>query len=424
MKKIFIAEVVPSINKGESAILWGMLDALNALEDVEITLCTNSIEADRTEYGDTVKLLADNAPSPDRLLEYIGLLVRHFLFIVLFSCVGKSVTKVMTAPLWQTYLTTDLIILGHDNRLVGRGPLSLLAVPLTARVLGKPSMIFCGTVGPFTNRLSRWSAKFVLDQVDWITLRESTSIDTLKALGVDIRKVTLAADPAFLMPPAGNQRIQEILIHEGIAQNKPIIGLTITRSMADRYAQVHRPDNMEAGCTDYMKLVARILDAAIVKFDAIILILNHSLGPGVKHNDRLASREIVSWVTHRERVFAIENDYKAPELKGLVAVCVLFIGHRTHSLIAALSQYVPVIAISSGITSSKTRGIVGNMLNLDEWTLDIETVSEAELLVTVEAAWEQRLSIQDHLQKRIPAVRESIKLAADKAHELMQAHNR
>lgn len=51
MVKILIAENVPALNKGELALLKGMMESFNSLGEVKVKIMSSSPENDRIRYG-------------------------------------------------------------------------------------------------------------------------------------------------------------------------------------------------------------------------------------------------------------------------------------------------------------------------------------------------------------------------------------
>ena len=103
-------------------------------------------------------------------------------------------------------------------------------------------------------------------------------------------------------------------------------------------------------------------------------------------------------------MFLIEGDYRARELKGIIGRCSLLIGERTHSMIAATSQGVATVGISSAITGSKTKGILGEEMGIVEWLVDVETMDFGAMEDVVEQAWRRRAAISAGLRSRGEAV--------------------
>ena len=55
--KIFIAENVPSLNKGEMTILEGMLESFKTLGRVQVTMLSDLPQIDQSRYGTKIKII-------------------------------------------------------------------------------------------------------------------------------------------------------------------------------------------------------------------------------------------------------------------------------------------------------------------------------------------------------------------------------
>ncbi len=80
-----------------------------------------------------------------------------------------------------------------------------------------------------------------------------------------------------------------------------------------------------------------------------------------------------------------------------------------HSNIFALSEGVPVLAIGY---LYKTRGMM-QMLQLDEWVLDINEINGHKLVSRLDAAWFQRNYLKVHIQQQMPSVTKQIQQAIE-----------
>jgi len=411
--EVFIPESIPSSNKGEVGIFYGIKQGLRSLGDVSISLVTNDAESDAREYGPDVSLIRDNIVDAKstigKLLQATWIVVRHLGFCALFFVFGQKVIYFLTKPIWRAYLKADLIVFGHDNMLVGRFSLELITVPLMARVLHIPCVIYAGTVGPFADRPSKWLTRLLLNSVDLITLRESRSITNIDSLVIKNVPVYVTADAAFLMPPALSFRVEEISREVGIPSDRVLVGFTITYEMAKRYSESHGL-NLQNGVAAYMQARADLLDDMVESFNVHIVAIAHCVELG-ERDDLAANHEILRRMRNKKALTIMNFDYRADELKGIIGECSLFIGERTHSMIASTSMSVPTIGVCSRITSSKTRGILGIGMGINEWLVDVETMKFDEFRRFVKGAFEQRHELSLGLSERAQVMHEKALLS-------------
>jgi len=74
-----------------------------------------------------------------------------------------------------------------------------------------------------------------------------------------------------------------------------------------------------------------------------------------------------------------------------------------HATIASTSMFVPTVGIAY---SHKMHGIIGEMLGLEDYIIDLEDLNHEILIEKVMEAWKNSERIVEHLKKTIPRVKE------------------
>ena len=421
---VLIPEGITSRNHGEAAIFHGICAGLGEIRPVSISLCTGDRAQDAGAYGSGPELISDNVVTASsafgRWVQEVCLLLRHGVFAAVCRLGGRRAGAWFRAPLWQAYLRTDLIVFGHDNVLAGRTRFNHLLIPAVARALGTPIVVYAGTVGPFRDRFSRGLIGWLLRQTDLVTLREPRSVDNVKLLVKgDYPPVRLAMDPAFLMPSASEDRIREILRENGIPPDVPLVAMTTSAEMARRHAAAHGRD-LRNGEELYVRERAALADR-LASRGYWIMLLPHCVEGTGRRNDFLTNRQLAGYAQVPERVRPFPNRYTPQELKGLIGHCRMLVAERTHSMIAAASMAVPLVGISSHATGTKTRGILGEAMGLQDWLLDVETLRSETLAEVVDRCLERAEDIRSGLRARLPEVRRLARMPAQWALELADA---
>ncbi len=409
MLRIFIPEIIPSLNKGEEAIFRGILKTLPSDEGYEVSLYSIHPEVDRLRYdfpgvqivaGDG--LIIYNSSKASKLIKFPWILLKHMVFLVLYKLLGKKAALIMRGDLWRAYQEADIIIAGHDNAF------SKFHVPLIlfSKLLGKPTIIYGASMLPWAhaNALNKALVKFCLEKVDLITLREEISKQLVDDLGVKNRAVYVTADKAFLLDPASNERVKSIMQKEGIRKRagEALVGMTaVYGSEVFAYAF---PDieELQQKYDKHVQILADLADDLVEKLDATVMFLPHAIGFGTfndKYDDRIVARDIFKAARNKERIVAIENEYPVDELKGLIGQCDLFIGERTHSVIGAMSMGVPSIVITSP-KDYRTQGIIGRMLAQQKWVYNCENMSTETLIAKAHELWAERDEVRHDLVRR------------------------
>ena len=213
-------------------------------------------------------------------------------------------------------------------------------------MLGKPIVLYGGSISRFRKfrRIFERGAKFALNRINLITLRENVSYQNLRDIGVKNDRVFVIPDLAFLLRPVPPERAKQIMVREGIEESyRPLIGMTVTRN---RTFMVFPDINPEKSYIKHNMIIAQVVDDITSRFNAFVVFVPHCIGFGDKLDDRIVAKDIFQIVKNKSKVKVITNEYAADELKGLIGQFDLFIGERIHSVVNAMSMCVPSIVIS------------------------------------------------------------------------------
>lgn len=414
MVKIFIAEEVPSLNKGEAAILFGMLESFRTIGDaVKVSVLSFHPDIDKPRYSDRVDVIDGikdlhlingfDCPMIVKLFESIVVLLQYLFFIVLYKILGSNALKVMKKKIWKEYCESDLIIIGHDSAfsgLFGVVPFLQLYSLFVAKILKKPIIIYGGTAGIFKNKLQFVIAKFILNRVDLITLRDETSYKYLEEIGINTNHTHLTADLAYLLPHAPPESVEKIMLQEKITENNgPMIGMTVTREIC-RFAFPYIED-AEERYPKSVRLFSQVLDHLIDRFNATVIFIPHCIGPTKELDDRIVANDICQLVKNKHSVKVITKEYTPEELKGLIGQFDLFIGERLHSVVGAVSMCVPSIAI---LYPSPRNEITAGVLD-EKYMCNIETLDFDLLIAKIVDTLSEKEEIKKDLIDKVDAVK-------------------
>ena len=437
MYRIFYADYIPSLNKGELTILQGMLESFQCLGEVEVALLSYEPKLDAPRYGSKVKaidakeswhLRGELKSSLSKTFASIWVMLQYLLFLSMYKVLGLRALSFMKAEIWQEYVKADVIIMGHGGIFGIRGSpwFPVACYPLltlfSAKVLGKPVALYGGSSG--LPKQLPWflqkAAKFVLNMIDLITLRESTSYQNLKNTGVRGDKLFLTADPAFLLRPVSPERAKEIMIHEGIAGvSMLLIGMTITRHIASKaFSDRNGP---ECSYRKHIEVLAQAVDDLTDRQNATVVFIPHCIGLIEQlddRDDRTVAEDIFQRCNNKEKVKVITNEYGAEELKGLIGQFDFFIGERMHSVINAMSMCVPSIALSH---STDPRLSIIEMLGQEEAICYVEDLDADALIAKVEDIWAKRDEIKEKLKRQVKIMRERALLNSKLLKELLDS---
>lgn len=299
-------------------------------------------------------------------------------------------------------------------------------------MLGKPVVMWAESIGPFKSRVTRWLAKFTLNRVSLITVREEISNQHLEEVAVNKPPIYITADPAFLTDPAPEGCVQTILEEEDLSDSKrPLIGMCLTylpsrvvrksrkftfMESLYRTLQYTLPEGLfkvivkVASQTrfyspaaikqnSYIKSMAQVADYLVERLNATIVLMPHIQGTGLLVTERAIHEEVWQQTNHKDNIRLVAYEYTAQEIKGIIGQCELFIGGKMHSNIAALSQCIPTVGLAY---SYKFEGIM-EMLGQENYVCS--NITFEEVISKVIDAWNRKEEIRTELGARLKDVR-------------------
>ena len=413
MTKILITGTYTSLNNGTMAMVVSTVKALRkSISDARFVLLSNCPETDKKRYEQhRIKVVERIWKRDEKRSKSHLLCLMVYALLSLFRCVMWRVYKFFNLNLKLKgtigeYVTADAIIdLSGDSLSDDYGTLPLCEILysiLFGIIVKKPVIIYAQSIGPFKTPLTRTLAKFILNRVNMITVREKITKNYLQKFGINKPPIYLTADSAFLLEPASVKTVDKILIREGLAENNKIrIGISPNRI-------IHRWSFPESKCLKekhkrYIELMAEITDYLIEKLNATVILIPHVMIPN--NDDRTTSKEIYEKLRNKHDVKLIMNEYTAEEMKGIIGRCDMFIGCRMHAIIASTSTCVPTIAMAY---SHKTHGIIGEMLGQEEFVVDVRNLYFdsllSEILSKIDILWLERDRVRENLRQKIKEI--------------------
>ena len=152
---------------------------------------------------------------------------------------------------------------------------------------------------------------------------------------------------------------------------------------------------------NYEALIQHILDTTDMK----IALIPHVIWK--QNDDREPIQKLYEKFSHTGRVIKIE-DATAPQLKGYIGRCRMFIGARTHATIAAYSSCVPTLVVGYSV---KALGIAKDLFGTSEnYVLPVQKLENREdLLQAFEWLKKEEENMRSHLHKVMPEYQEKVR---------------
>ena len=279
-------------NAGDDAILDSISNSIAGVsDDVAITVLSNDPALTKQQYG-------LDAVSRFHVLEVLSALRRSD---VLLSGGGS---------LLQDTTST-------------RSILYYLTVMNTARLLGKPVMLYANGIGPVRKEGNRRRTKNAVEKAAVVTLRDNGSARELRQMGVKRTDLHVTADPVFRLPPAPPERAEELLKGCGMPAGKDFVVVSV-RSWP----------NTEK----FSGELAKLCDHLRRKYGMEVLFM--MMQPS---HDRSATERVVCAM--EEPAFMLDCPCSPRDLMGVLGKAKLCLAMRLHTLIFAARMAVPTMGL-------------------------------------------------------------------------------
>jgi colanic acid/amylovoran biosynthesis protein len=215
---------------------------------------------------------------------------------------------------------------------------------------------------------------------DIIIARETLTFQALAERG--LKNLAQCADPAFAMEADISQ------IPAGVVP-KGNIGINIS-PLTFSYSQ-----NSKAMKRYIIQLIQHILSCT--DYNILLIPHVHTHLEDV-NSDSYVNNQIFHQISD-PRIYCVSGDLNAPQLKGIIAHCDLFIGARTHATIAAYSSCVPTLVLGYSI---KSKGIATDLFGTYKGNvIPVQNVSSsADLKNSFDEFYEEK----GHLKKKLEEV--------------------
>ena len=337
-------------NTGDEAILKSMVRAFKEkIPEVKITV----LSYNPLQTSQTYKVKAIN-----RL--HLIRIIRCLRNVNLFISGGGGLLQDLTGKGWSILYYLGLILI--------------------AKIIKIPVMIYAQGIGPVTKQANKKLIRWILNKVDLITVRDSSSKELLENLGVVKPSIYVNSDPVFLLKKKNiNYTIDSYhYIQELInTDNRHLIGVSVREYKSDGL--------------DLKGIFAQAADYLIENYQAKIIFL-----PFKFDEDVHISEEIISLMKNPADVLKTKLE---PEiLLSILSRLSLVVGVRLHSIIFSSMANIPFVAFNY---DPKVKYFVED-LGLSELLLEIdESTSLKNFRIKVEQIRKNNDKIKNILLEKV-----------------------
>ncbi|MFQ1139052.1 colanic acid biosynthesis pyruvyl transferase WcaK [Klebsiella pneumoniae] len=393
-------------NRGDAAILRGLLDTLRTLDaNLEIDILSRYSKSSEYLLEETIiqdplfdKTIKKKAGA---LSTIINKAKNKCLPLVLISHIKKKgVLKAFPLPqhireFTQKLKEYDAVIQVGGSFFVDLYGVSQFEHILCALLANKKIYLIGHSVGPFEGKNFNRVAKYSFSHVELVQLRERVSYDIMVKYGFDMKNVSLSVDTAFLVGQNPDES-NNYMIHywSKLISGKKTIAITV-RKLA--------PFDKRLGVTQdqYESAFAKIIDHYI---DLGYQIIAFSTCTGIEsynNDDRIVGLSIKKLVQNKENYHVVMDELNDLQLGTLFQQCMLTIGTRLHSAIISMNFGTPAIAFNY---EHKSRGVM-NELDMEFLSSDINELITGSVVDKIDHVLENNEDVKNTLAQRINATR-------------------
>lgn len=283
-----------------------------------------------------------------------------------------------------------------------RCPLSHTVPLLLACLLRTRFCLMAQTIGSF-HRFRPWF-RWIFSRAAFITARDDETFRYLSDWNLPC-SLERTADLAFLLEPGSLDEARRYLRSlEDFDPSCPILGITPSnlynvRSVEAQHATPANSKERASANTSlaYLESVASACQALARETQAQILVIPHVFGPGEDYDDRRAAAALAELIKPPLKPLTIREALSPPQLKALIGCCDLFVGIRMHSIIAAVSQAIPTLAIAY----SPKVGALMERIGMKRYVLDVAHLSASDLTNLARELWRERQTVRGSLTHKL-----------------------
>ncbi|MEH4659855.1 colanic acid biosynthesis pyruvyl transferase WcaK [Phytobacter diazotrophicus] len=396
-------------NRGDSAILRGLLDAIARIEpQAEVDVMSrypvsSSWLLNRPVMGDPLYSQMKAHNTAGGLMGRVKkVLRRRYQHQVLLSRVTDS-GKLRNIAIAQGFTDFVRLLAGYDAIIQVGGSffVDLYGVPqfehaLCTFMAKKPLYMIGHSVGPFQDPQFNQLANYVFGHCDALILRESVSLNLMKQSEITTEKVEQGVDTAWLVEDDAafipNYAVRHWL---DVAAKQKTVAITL-RELA--------PFDKRLGTTQqayekaFADVVNRILDAGWQ-----VIALSTCTGiDSYNKDDRMVALNLRQHISDPSRYHVVMDELNDLEMGKILAACDLTVGTRLHSAIISMNFGTPAIAINY---EHKSAGIM-QQLGMPEMAVDIRHLLDGSLAAMAADTLGQLPALNQRLATAVAAERE------------------
>ncbi len=344
---------------------------------------------------------------------------------------GTNEEKVEATPYVQLVNECEYVInisgdmWGDNAEHVGKDRLYVDCLRMqVAQLLGKKTILYAVTPGPFQKVRDFNLAKEVFENFSLVVIREKVSLENLKRWGLKTNHVMYAPCPSFLFEADyAYESKWTKMIDEVKKNNRAVIGMTF-----GGFNMPEGPYDMWPRSRNQYENFREIVEHVINHLNGDIVLFSHTNGFDLPPNFKLKNGRDFDILNNfyeividenpdlKKHIILISQPLLPKKLKAVISRFDMLITGRVHASVAATSQYVPTVFVEYDqrvIYSDKMSGF-SEQMGLEEYVCAPGDLNEFRN--KVDRCFEERKMIHRDLCVRIPELQK----AAKKVYEVIR----
>ena len=295
----------------------------------------------------------------------------------------------------------------------GLGRLLYVCLPqLLVLLLNKRLILLPQTLGPFSGRMSRWTARVILRNAERVYSRDHSGLELIRQLvggDFDTARHCFCYDLGFVVQPRRPTKVEIAGLDQEFLSNPPLVGLNVSGLLwVGGYA--HKSNfNLKS---DYRQTVRAAINRLITGHGAQILLVPHVFGTeSGSESDVLACEQLYRELggQYEGSLGIARSNLDQSEVKYLIGSCDFFIGSRMHACIAALSQQIPAVSIAY---SDKFIGVL-DAIGVPTLVADARKLTGEQIVTLIDNAYSRRHELARQLSQQMPNIQSTVLALCD-----------
>lgn len=297
----------------------------------------------------------------------------------------------------KALLESDVCLMIGGTTFTDAQPVKLpwnLACLLPAIILGKPSMMYSQTLGPFRMALNRLCARWALGRMSCVVPRGAGSAANVASLGLATRVEPLP-DSAFSLSVPEETAARVRGLRALMAEGRKVVGISVNSIVERKCGRLGIEHNAV-----WARFMSHLTGAGYQ-----VLLVPHSMRPKGRtrhNNDLLTVRDILSRMPDQRHILVVDEPYDCKELRAVVGLADYYVASRFHSMISAICNRVPVLVFGWGF--QKYAEVMSDF-GIEAYCHDAKELSFEALVSGFERIVRDADSIRARMAEHMPRVR-------------------